>query len=33
MIILSPSLLSVDFAHIADGIKELDRAHVCLLSI
>ena len=28
MIILSPSLLSVDFAHIADGINELDRAEV-----
>ena len=28
MIILSPSLLSVDFAHIAYGIAELDRAKV-----
>lgn len=33
MIILSPSLLSVDFAHIADGIKELDRAHVPALHL
>lgn len=33
MIILSPSLLSVDFAHIADGIKELDRAEVPALHL
>lgn len=33
MIILSPSLLSVDFAHIADGINELDRAHVPALHL
>lgn len=33
MIILSPSLLSVDFTHIADGIKELDRAHVPALHL
>ena len=32
-IILSPSLLSVDFAHIADGIKELDRAEVPALHL
>lgn len=33
MIVLSPSLLSVDFAHIADGIKELDRADVQALHL
>ena len=33
MIILSPSLLSVDFAHIADGIAELDRAKVPALHL
>ena len=33
MIVLSPSLLSVDFAHIADGIKELDRANVPALHL
>lgn len=33
MMILSPSLLSVDFAHIADGIKELDRAEVPALHL
>ena len=33
MLILSPSLLSVDFAHIADGIKELDRAGVPALHL
>ena len=33
MIILSPSLLSVDFAHIADGINELDRAEVPALHL
>ncbi len=33
MIVLSPSLLSVDFAHIADGIKELDRANVQALHL
>lgn len=33
MIVLSPSLLSVDFAHIADGIKELDRAGVQALHL
>ena len=33
MIVLSPSLLSVDFAHIADGIKELDRAKVPALHL
>ena len=33
MIILSPSLLSVDFAHIADGIAELDRAKVPALNL
>ena len=33
MIVLSPSLLSVDFAHIADGITELDRAKVPALHL
>lgn len=33
MIILSPSLLSVDFAHIAYGIAELDRAKVPALHL
>lgn len=32
-LILSPSLLSVDFAHIADGIKALDRAGVPALHL
>lgn len=32
-LILSPSLLSVDFAHIADGIRELDRAGVPALHL
>lgn len=32
-LILSPSLLSVDFAHIADGISELDRAGVPALHL
>lgn len=32
-LILSPSLLSVDFAHIADGIGELDRARVPALHL
>lgn len=33
MMILSPSLLSVDFAHIADGIKLLEKAGVPVLHL